>query len=198
MGAALGSRNTSELLWLGTTVLGWLDMDTCPRLIIDERFEIRWCNRAAEQLLSELLGIEARGNVVTTSDGSSLTKLKALLQAAHHGPASTCIGRIDNEGWLVLRCVGVRCGAGQLFCLSINRAGDGSVWTFDHLAEAFDLTRTEHRVLQDLLSGNEAETLSARHGVSIETTRTHIKSIYAKVGVNTREALFARLQGFRA
>jgi DNA-binding CsgD family transcriptional regulator len=33
--------------------------------------------------------------------------------------------------------------------------------------------------------------------VSIETTRSHIKSIYAKVGVKSRERLFARLQGFR-
>ena len=82
-------------------------------------------------------------------------------------------------------------------CLSLTVAGGDHRHCYRHLDEAFQLTRAEHRVLQDLLAGNEAELLSAQHGVSIETTRSHIKSIYTKVGVKSRERLFARLQGFR-
>jgi DNA-binding CsgD family transcriptional regulator len=186
-----------DLVWLGIVVLAWLDMDICARLIVGEKFDIRWRNRAAEQLLSQQIGLEARGDVLTAVDGSSQTKLRSLLQQACLGPASICIDQAQHDGWLVLRCVRIESGVSPVFCLSMNRAGDASVWTFDHLDESFGLTPTEHRVLQDLLAGNEADALSTRHGVSIETTRTHIKSIYAKVGVNTREGLFARLRGFR-
>lgn len=85
-----------------------------------------------------------------------------------------------------------------MFCLSLTVAGGDHRHCYRHLDEAFQLTRAEHRVLQDLLAGNEAELLSAQLGVSIETTRSHIKNIYTKVGVKSRERLFARLQGFRA
>lgn len=179
-------------------VLSWLDQDACPRLLVSEKFDIHWRNRAADGLLSEQIGLEGRGDVLSATDGSSQTKLKALLQEARHGPASICIDQVEHDGWLVLRCIGIESGAGLVYCLAISRAGDGGAWSFDHLDECFELTRAEHRVLQDLLAGYEAETLSARNGVSIETTRSHIKSIYAKVGVKTREALFARLRGFRA
>jgi DNA-binding CsgD family transcriptional regulator len=185
-------------MWLGAAVLGWLDMDPCPRMIVGEKLEIHWQNRAAERVLSEQIGLESRGDVLAATDGASQAKLRSLLQEARHKSASICIEQVHHEGWLVLRCVGVESDAKPMYCLAISRAGDGGAWTFDHLAECFELTRAEHRVLQDLLAGYEAETLSTRLGVSIETTRTHIKSIYAKVGVKTREALFARLRGFRA
>ena len=187
-----------EIIWLGAAVLGWLHGDLCPRLIIGEKFDIHWRNPAAEHLLEQQIGLEARGDVLTATDGAAQSKLKSLLQEARHGPASVCIEQLHNAGWLVLRCVGVESGAKPAFCLSISRAGDGGVWKFEHVDECFDLTRAEHRVVQDLLAGYEAEALATRHGVSIETTRSHIKSIYAKVGVKTREALFARLRGFRA
>jgi DNA-binding CsgD family transcriptional regulator len=187
-----------EIIRLGAAALGWLDRDMCPRMIVGEKFDIHWRNAAAVRLLAQQVGLESRGDVLAATDGAAQAKLKSLLQDARHGRASICIEQINHEGWLVLRCVGVESDAMPMFCITVSRAGDGGVWKFDHLDECFELTRAEHRVVQDLLAGYEAEALSTRHGVSIETTRTHIKSIYGKIGVKTREALFARLRGFRA
>ena len=197
-GGAAGSRGAGEIVSLGAAALRWLEVDRHPRLIVGEKCEILWCNQAAEQLISRQIGLEARGDVLTATDGSSQIKLRCLLQEARHEPASTCIEQTGHNGWLVLRCVSVENSANSMFCLAISRAGDGEVWRFDHLAECFGLTPAEHRVLQDLLAGYEAESLSSRHAVSIETTRSHIKNIYAKVGVKTREGLFALVRGFRA
>jgi len=191
-------RDTGKIEPLGATALQWLALDLHARLIIDEKCEILWWNQPAKELLSRQSGLEVRGDVLAVIDGSSQAKLRCLLQEARHKPTSTCIEQTGNEGWLVLRCVGVTSSADLMFCLAISRAGDGEVWRFDHLDECFGLTPAEHRVLQDLLAGYEAEALSTRLAVSMETTRTHIKSIYAKVGVNTREGLFARVRGFRA
>lgn len=186
-----------DIASLGAAALQWLEKDAHPRLIVSERCDIHWSNPAAEQLFSRQIGLESRSHVLTATEAASQAKLKSLFQQAEREPASVCIEQAGHDGWLVLRCVEVENGAGRMFCLAINRAGDGDVWQFDHLVECFGLTRAEHRVLQDLLAGHEAEALSTRHSVSIETTRSHIKSIYAKIGVNTREALFARLRGFR-
>ena len=189
---------TEEIASLGAAALRWLAKDALARLIVSEKCDIHWSNEAAQQLLAGQMGLECRGQVLTATDVSGQAKLRSLLQDAEQKPASICMEQPGHDGWLVLRCVGVENGANPLFCLAINLAGDGDVWRFDHLVECFGLTRAEHRVLQDLLAGYEAEALSSRNSVSIETTRSHIKSIYAKVGVNTREALFARLRGFRA
>lgn len=197
-GASAGLPGADEDVCLGTTALHWLEHDRHPRLILGEKCDILWSNPAAEDLFDRQIGLEARGRVLTATDPASQLKLKSLLQNARHGPASVCMEQVGREGWLILRGISAAHEARLRFCLSVSTAGDGVLRSFDHLAECFDLTPAEHRVVQDLLAGHEAEALSVRHGVSIETTRTHIKSIYAKVGVKTREALFARLGGFRA
>jgi DNA-binding CsgD family transcriptional regulator len=59
------------------------------------------------------------------------------------------------------------------------------------------LTRAEHRVLLELLHGQEADALTKLLGVSIETVRSHIRNIYGKLEVNSREQLFFKTQTFR-
>ena len=61
----------------------------------------------------------------------------------------------------------------------------------------FGLTRTEHRVLLDLLDGRDAVGLSELRGTSVETARTHIRRIYEKMAVGSREELCRRAAPFR-
>jgi DNA-binding CsgD family transcriptional regulator len=65
---------------------------------------------------------------------------------------------------------------------------------FSHI---FHLTASEHMVIGCLLAGQSADTVAAGHGISLETVRTHIRHIYAKLGVNSREQMFRRLAPFR-
>jgi len=176
--------------------LAWLNMDSLPRLIIDRDQKVLWRNCAADTLLDGKSGVELRNGTLATTDTARQPALRDLVTRAEAETVSLCLARHDKDGWLLISCVGLDCGE-PLFCLSLTIAGEDSHHRYRHLDEAFHLTRAEHRVLQDLLAGKEAELLSAMHGVGIETTRSHIKSIYAKVGVNSRERLFARLQGFR-
>lgn len=182
----------------GDAALTFLNKYPRPRVIVGEKLDVQWCNHAAEKLFASQIGLEMRGGVLIATDRAAQPKLKSLLQKSRSEPTSICMAQTNHEGWLILRSVSVESSGKRLFCLSICRAGDGDVWRFDHLAETFDLTRAESRVLSDLLAGHDAEALSVKRGVSIETTRTHIKNIYAKVGVKSREGLFARLQGFRS
>ena len=47
------------------------------------------------------------------------------------------------------------------------------------------------------MSGMNAEQISSSLEISLETVRTHIRRIYSKTGVRSREALFAQLQPFK-
>jgi DNA-binding CsgD family transcriptional regulator len=181
---------------LGQAALAWLNIDRSARLIIDRDHKVRWRNHSADALLDGETGVELRGGALATTDPANQTALRDLVKRSETGPRSLCLVRPEMDDWLLIDCVGMDWGE-ALFCLCLTIAGSAHRHCYRHLDEAFQLTPAEHRVLQDLLAGNEAEMLSAQHDVSIETTRSHIKSIYAKVGVNSRERLFARLQGFR-
>jgi hypothetical protein len=45
----------------------------------------------------------------------------------------------------------------------------------------------------DLWCDRTSKVVAEKADISIETVRTHIRHIYAKIGVNSREALFATL-----
>ena len=64
------------------------------------------------------------------------------------------------------------------------------------LKRAFDLTAAEDRVLARLLDGDVAEKIARSHAVSIDTVRSQIRSVYAKLEVGSREALFKRVSAY--
>lgn len=197
--AASGTADAGDgIALLSFAALHWLTLDATARLMIDGHLNLLWWNPCAELLLVGKRGIEVRGGALSATDAAHQAGLRDLVRDAVAAPSSSCLELPSNEGWLLLRCRRVGSRGPGLFCLTMSVAGAAHAPAFEHLDAAFDLTRAEHRVLQDLLAGNDADSLAALHGVSIETTRTHIRNIYAKVGVNSRESLFARVQGFRA
>ena len=176
----------------------WLEVESGPRIIVSRGLEILWSNSAADTLLSGRQGLAKRGARLLGPTSAANDSLEILLTDAEAGPSILSIARSGGEGWLLLRASRLEGPTSVVFGISITEASEHSRSTYEHLDTAFALTKAEHRVLLDLLDGNDAEALAAMHGVSVETTRSHIRSIYAKVGVRSRERLFARLQNFRA
>ena len=57
------------------------------------------------------------------------------------------------------------------------------------LARLYGLTPAEARLASALIQGNGLERTAERLGVSINTARTHVKSVFAKTGVNRQTEL---------
>jgi DNA-binding CsgD family transcriptional regulator len=176
----------------------WLEKDRGPRAIVDRELSILWSNVAADLLLSDRQGLAERGGRLHAMDPAGNDALEDLLKGAESGHSTACIERPNRDGWLVLRACHLEGPPSLVFGIGITEASEGSRVTYQHLDVVFGLTKAEHRVLLALLDGNDAETLAAQRGVSVETARSQIRSIYLKVGVGSRERLFARLQHFRA
>jgi DNA-binding CsgD family transcriptional regulator len=51
-------------------------------------------------------------------------------------------------------------------------------------------------VLLQMIDGRTADEIAGDLAVSVETTRSHIRSIYGKLNVSSREAMFRRIQPF--
>jgi DNA-binding CsgD family transcriptional regulator len=76
-----------------------------------------------------------------------------------------------------------------------SQASSHLVWA--DLRKALGLTRSEAAIVEQLLEGHGAEDIAAHSPVTLETVRTHIRRIYHKLGVGSREQLFAKLLQFR-
>ena len=64
------------------------------------------------------------------------------------------------------------------------------------LAAHFQLTPKQSQVLVRMISGESGEDIAKALGISVETVRTHVRDVYAKLRVSSREELFVRVRPF--
>jgi DNA-binding CsgD family transcriptional regulator len=65
--------------------------------------------------------------------------------------------------------------------------------TTDQLSEFYDLSGAQARVVLALLEGNDIMTSAAKLHISISTIRSHVRGIYAKLGVDNQRDLLRLL-----
>jgi DNA-binding CsgD family transcriptional regulator len=129
--------------------------------------------------------------------GRWTSELGHLLARARVRPEGTCVPAADSGGHLILcaRLLGLD-ETHSIFGLTLRRTDEFTREQPMGVAEAFKLTAAEAKVLQSLCQGDTAQEAAQRTGVSVETIRTHIRRIYQKVGVNSREALLTKVRPF--
>jgi DNA-binding CsgD family transcriptional regulator len=112
---------------------------------------------------------------------------------------------ISSEGLepLILHLLPVRRSAHDVFgrglaLLVVTSPGKKTAPDMRVLSGLFDLTPAEGKVARELARGNSLEEIATAHNVSVETVRTHVKSIFAKTGSNRQPELVAMLLGLSA
>lgn len=186
-----------SLEMVGVMALAWIDYDFNPRVIVADDLTIIWANAAARSALARRRDVENRAGIFSAVNSQHQQPLIDFILAGGALVSSWCIERTDGDGQLILRTQRIDWGENGVFGVTFFGSGDDFVARFSNLDAVFGLTRTESGVLADLLQGQGAERIAGGRQVSIETIRTHIRKIYAKLGVATREALFRRVQPFR-
>ncbi|WP_148291484.1 helix-turn-helix transcriptional regulator [Brevundimonas abyssalis] len=69
------------------------------------------------------------------------------------------------------------------------------VWA--DFAPHFDITRSEAAIVKRLIGGQTPFAVAEALNLSIETVRTHIRRVYHKLGISSREELFAMIASYR-
>jgi DNA-binding CsgD family transcriptional regulator len=177
--------------------LAWIEHDLLPRVIVADDLTILWSNVAARSLLAARRDIEERSGIFATVDRSKQAALVHFVTTSEVAISSWVLPRADSDGHLLFRAQRIDWHGGGMFGVGFYGSGSEFQARFADLDKVFGLTGAEHRVLLDMLEGFEADRLSEIHSVSIETTRTHIRNIYAKLQVRSREGLFHRLLPYR-
>lgn len=177
------------------TIMSWMDLDCAAKLLVCEQLEILWANRLAREWLrnGETI-LEVDGHLVVGQSGARLAKL--LCGAANH-PQGTSVTPTGQYGHIIIYAQLVGTNAGKrTFGLTIKRTDLVNSELALGLSEAYRLTASEAKVLQLLYGGANAQLAAQSLGLSIDTIRTHIRNIYQKLGVNTREALLTQVRPF--
>lgn len=199
MGVLKLEANAREAIW-ERLALSWLEGEQQAVIIVDRDLSILWASEQAERQLARRRDLERRGNGLAATDPSRQADLLRLIgDCGGETLATLCLPAEDGDGHVLFRArelarhYGPRC-----FGIRFHRSGSEFSVRYVDLDVAFNLTRSEHRVLLELAEGRSADEAARRLGVATETARSHIRQIYAKLNVSSREELFSRIRPYRA
>lgn len=179
----------SDYGWL----LRWFDVHPRPTFIVDRDLRLAAMNVNARKMVLEDGLMAVRGNRIA---GGNKKLHDAVAQAVEAATFEEPVRRIFDAGETiyVIRASLVEATDTSLISLSLRDTSRRPVCA--PLQEVFGVTKAEQRVIDQLLLGMTSEAIAEALGVSILTVRTQTKHAYAKLGVSTREELFARLLPF--
>lgn len=191
---AVGAEQDVQDLYLSA----WFDSFFAPSVIVTLDLQLVWMNGAGEKLLARGAPFCTVGDRLACADKTQTAELRAFVEGLN---LSTAIWACPNEagGHLLVRGEGLRPTnaepAAALIFVPADTAPEGYVWA--DLGEVFGLTRAEVAIVKRFVGGERADEMAEALGVTIETVRTHIRRIYNKLGINSREHLFSLVAPYR-
>lgn len=185
-------------------VLAALDKVGVGMCVATDRGWIAVSNDEAQRIFSsnDGLSLSREGHLVSTSHD-----VTAELKAAIDATAQTANGEGVKEE-ISITCSRLSGGTPFLIVVSPLRDSDAELepkfsgslvyiidpdesaeFSIDGLARIYSLSRAEEEVCQALIHGSTAKDIADLRGVSPETVRSQVRSIYAKAGVSSRTEL---------
>lgn len=186
--------------------LAAFDMSNRAVLVLDQRGHVTLMNASADRLFCG--DVHLLGGRLFCRDASARKALDGAVHtvcAGASGAATLMPVRIPRQeaAPIVAYVTPARGVALDLFSkcrafVILVDPLDRRVPSPELLQKVFPLTPTEARLAHFLTKGHKLHDLSAKGGFSYETGRNHLKSIFAKLGVNSQADLVAILVSIAA
>ena len=177
----------------------WLEQAVTPLALLTENQRLIWANASAQELMARhALRVDALGYVKSDMRETNL-KIQSVRRQVYEALQQR--GSWKNGAVILTFPEIADCRVQfqemtahdtMLIGCTIMRSSQVVQDLTANLAQ-YGLTKTERKVVAMLAQGSTASEISRLNGGSLLTVRTHIKRIYAKMNVNSREKMFARL-----
>ena len=177
----------------------WLEQAVAPLALLTENQRLIWANASAQELMARhALRVDALGYVKSDMRETNL-KIQSVRRQVYEALQQR--GSWKNGAVILTFPEIADCRVQfqemtahdtMLIGCTIMRSSQVVQDLTANLAQ-YGLTKTERKVVAMLAQGSTASEISRLNGGSLLTVRTHIKRIYAKMNVNSREKMFARL-----
>uniref|UniRef100_UPI0035CC1B41 helix-turn-helix transcriptional regulator n=1 Tax=uncultured Sphingomonas sp. TaxID=158754 RepID=UPI0035CC1B41 len=181
---------------LSNHVTLWVDKDIRARILIDNDMNILWMNHAALGVinLSDMFYIIK--NRLSVREERQLIALRSFIKSSGNHPSSMWIRNASHHYTLCVALALSDADGEPVTGLVLRPTTwftnlDGGI-----LQAEFSLTTAERRVIEALFGGLTADEVAANLAVSVGTVRAHIRHIYDKLDVGSREALFHKILPF--
>lgn len=181
-------------------LLQWSLSNHKALFLVTRRLKVVDHNRAAERLLEPGGDMHIVAGHLAFVEKFRAAAFQAFLAGLDDKPRGWAYRR-TNGAFMMVRAdpfAGAPADVdGDLICLTIYPSEDDARYVWADFAPHFDLTRSEAAVVKRLVAGQHAAAVAEELGLSIETIRTHIRRIYNKLEISSREQLFAIAGQFR-
>lgn len=182
---------------LGDVALAWIGSDSLCRILVTSGLTVMWTNSAGAAALLRGAHLTTLDGRLATSDAAQQPEFAQFVEAACCEPSCWALRKPDDDGYVVFNAQRLGDDGGRLIGLTFRMdVPESDATRYRGLGEAFGLTNAESKVLARLLDGRMAEEAAIDLGVGIETIRSHIRQIYGKLAVRSREAMFRQVLPF--
>lgn len=173
-----------------------LSSSVAPIVLLDPDRNVQWRNEAAIRLLN-LYGIPLTKARITLPHKNDQDEFDVFLSDANPRATTWILQGETSDSTLIFRCRAIVRGEELLgYVLAIYQPS-GTLTTLPDLRPLFGLTPAEMKVVKHLVSGMTADELASHLEITLEAARTHIRRVYNKMGVSSREKLIAKANLYR-
>lgn len=164
--------------------------------MLDDDLVLTWSNEAAEAMLSEAVDVRLVGGRFELVDPAEHERFQKFVAATTSRSSDWCTPQVA-DGVLIFRAWRLETEAETGIGLVFHPSGGAYAPQWADFGRALGLTATEHRIALRLLDGVQIEAVAEEAKITPATARTHVRNLYLKLGVGSREAFFRVLAPFR-
>lgn len=170
---------------------------TCrsAEMLVSAELEVLWSNAAALALMSRRGPVRLSDNRLILSLRRQEDSLRAFLTGLGEGAGVWAMKA--EERWLVRAETIAPADAPPAWLLTWQAMADPDRYLWSDIGVHLRLTPSETRILRSLVDGLTVDQAASQLAVSVQTVRTHVRRIYAKLAVSNREQLFAAVLPYR-
>jgi DNA-binding CsgD family transcriptional regulator/PAS domain-containing protein len=167
-------------------------------VLLDSRNRVLLVNRAASDICDDTDRLQVLARGIRAEGGQLDRTLQRMIAAAQHpelGNGGGGATRIDRESGSPLIVVvtplraGVDSPAGTTVAVFISDSDRTPAAVTEILQSAFGLTSAEAKLAERLIAGSSLAEAAELHGVSINTVRTQLQSLFSKTNTSRQSQL---------
>lgn len=197
--AAFSARLALERVRAAAEALGLVGL---PAAVIGPKHQILAANTLFQALVPSVFADRRQGVSLTGSDANALL-LDALARnsaGVGGGVQSIPVAASEEREAMVVHLLPIRGAAHDVFTTASSiiiatPVTAGNAPSQQLLEGLFDLSPAEARVARAIANGETIEALAAANGISVQTVRWQLKSVFAKTGAHRQAELVRLLAG---